>query len=79
MKHSCDEVLSIFLPGATKILLRPLMEDILELCSNWSLGSSKSNRVLKSYHYRSIFAQFMTMREKQVLVRAIGIQKENWG
>ena len=28
---------------------------------------------------RSIFAQFMTMQEKQILARAIGIQKENWG
>ena len=25
------------------------------------------------------FAQFMTMRKKQNLTRAIGIQKENWG
>ena len=41
MKHSSDEVLSIFLLGAIKILLRPLMEDILKLCSNWSLGSSR--------------------------------------
>ena len=23
--------------------------------------------------------QFMTMREKEILARAIGIQKENWG
>ena len=23
--------------------------------------------------------RFMTMREKQILARAIGIQKENWG
>ena len=29
--------------------------------------------------YRSIFLLFMTMREKQILARAIGIQKENWG
>ena len=29
--------------------------------------------------YRSIFVWFMTMREKQILVRATGIQKENWG
>ena len=28
---------------------------------------------------RSIFARFMTMREKQILARAIEIQKENWG
>ena len=25
------------------------------------------------------FAQFMTMREKQILARASGIQKQNWG
>ena len=25
------------------------------------------------------FARLMTMREKQILARAIGIQKENWG
>ena len=25
------------------------------------------------------FARFMTMREKQILARAIEIQKENWG
>ena len=25
------------------------------------------------------FAQFMTVREKQFLARAIGIQRENWG
>ena len=24
------------------------------------------------------FGQFMTMREKQIVARAIGIQKENW-
>ena len=24
-------------------------------------------------------AQFMTMQEKQILVRAIGIKKETWG
>ena len=28
---------------------------------------------------RGIFAQFMTMREKQILARAIEIYKENWG
>ena len=28
---------------------------------------------------KSIFARFMTMREKQILERAIEIQKENWG
>ena len=32
-----------------------------------------------AYKYRSIFAQFMTMREKQFLARPIEIQKENWG
>ena len=30
-----------------------------------------------AYKYRSIFALFMTMRGKQILERAIGIQKEN--
>ena len=29
--------------------------------------------------YRSIFLHFMTVREKQILARSIGIQKENWG
>ena len=29
--------------------------------------------------YRSIFARFITMWEKQILARAIGTQKENWG
>ena len=28
---------------------------------------------------RSIFVRFMTMQEKQILARPIGIQKENWG
>ena len=28
---------------------------------------------------RSIFAQFMTMWEKHILARALGIRKENWG
>ena len=28
---------------------------------------------------RSIFVQFMTMREQQILARPTGIQKENWG
>ena len=32
-----------------------------------------------AYWYRGIFAQFITMREKQILARAIGIQKENLG
>ena len=32
-----------------------------------------------AYPYRSIFARPMTMREKRILARAIGIQKENWG
>ena len=32
-----------------------------------------------AYLYRSIFVRFMTMREKQILLRAFGIQKENWG
>ena len=32
-----------------------------------------------AYKYRSIFVRFMTMREKQILARAIGIQKENSG
>ena len=32
-----------------------------------------------AYLYRSIFAQFMTMQEKQILARAVEIQKENWG
>ena len=31
-----------------------------------------------AYKYRSIFARFMTMRKKQILARANGIQKENW-
>ena len=26
-----------------------------------------------------ILVRFMTIREKQILARAIGIQKENWG
>ena len=30
-----------------------------------------------AYKYRGIFVQFVTMREKQILARAIGIQKEN--
>ena len=29
--------------------------------------------------WKSIFAQFLTMREKQTLVWATGIQEENWG
>ena len=29
--------------------------------------------------YRGPFAQFMTMREKQILARDFEIQKENWG
>ena len=29
--------------------------------------------------YIGIFAQFMTMWEKQILARAVEIQKENWG
>ena len=28
---------------------------------------------------KSFFTQFMTMQEKQILARAIEIQKENWG
>ena len=29
--------------------------------------------------YRGIFAQFIAIREKQILARDIEIQKENWG
>ena len=32
-----------------------------------------------AYQYRSIFVRFMTMREKQILGRPIGIQNKNWG
>ena len=32
-----------------------------------------------AYQYRSIFARFMTMREKQILARTIGIQKRKLG
>ena len=32
-----------------------------------------------AYYYQSNFARFMTMREKQILARAIVIQKENRG
>ena len=31
-----------------------------------------------AYCYRSIFARFMTMREKQILARTMKIQEENW-
>ena len=31
-----------------------------------------------AYQYRDIFARFITVRKKQILARAIGIQKENW-
>ena len=27
----------------------------------------------------NIFARFMTMREKQILARAVEIKEENWG
>jgi len=32
-----------------------------------------------AYQYNGIFARFMTMREKQILARAIRIQKETGG
>jgi len=32
-----------------------------------------------AYKYNGIAAQFMTIRKKQILARAIRTQKENWG
>ena len=29
--------------------------------------------------HRGIFVRFMTMQEKKILARAVGIHKENWG
>ena len=46
-----------------------------------SLVSSPTTtvKITSAYKYRSIFVRVMTMREKQILARAIEIQKENWG
>ena len=35
------------------------------------------NSRMVSPKFRAIFAQFTTMQDKQILARAIGIQKEN--
>ena len=47
---------------------------------------SELHKAIKTFILRTVptnteecFVQFMTMREKQILARTIGIQKENWG
>ena len=32
-----------------------------------------------AYQYRDVFAQLKTIRRKQNLASALGIEKENWG
>ena len=54
------------------------MEKCLTLEQKW-LGFTSCMFKDGAYLYRSIFAWFMSMREKEILARAIGIQKENWG
>ena len=61
-------------PGKTR---RDLMNTILLSASLTRLRRKSLND--GAYQYRGIFAQFMTMREKQILARASGIQKENSG
>ena len=47
------------------------------LCSSWD--GPRNSDFLRTVRptYKGIFARFMTMQEKQIVTRAVGIQKEN--
>ena len=53
------------------------MVDILLLKLSFLLRNSLLRLVPSNTEI--FFVQFVTMREKQILARAIEIQKENWG
>jgi len=57
---------------------KPPVVTALTFCASWDgLRNSGFLRTLPTD--AGIFARFMTMQEKQIIARTVGIQKENWG
>ena len=58
------------------------IDDHVTICEGLEGGQSRTrppNIKDGTSNYKGIFVQFLTMWEKQILARAIWIQKENWG
>ena len=60
-----------------KVPLFIIAHSVFTLCA--SRDSTGNSGFLRSSKYKDIFARIMTVQEKDILARAIGIQRENCG